>query len=377
MYQMQPTSPLTTVPVPVTISTLSFDPQTAEDESAVAGEYIEAEPAVPLQLVPQTGKSGEGRKLFSLGSKSAPQAAAANAAGTPCPDTWVPTFAQPYGENGECQTLDAQAQSDIYETISEIPELQSIIAHTPTNPTDVLPSLDLFGNRVKEETERAERAAQRKVKPSSVRGGNNAATADGGGALMGGFDGGMGDDMGMDGLNLVQLRLAEMSNQSGANAPQLSFNPVAGAQPMQDFALMSPDQYLSADMSGLTGGTIPDVIGFNRPGDTILNGDTVLDFSQPIALQRPTYKVAKQDTLDDLAVLIYGNSKVGHLIADLNAEQMDEVWRNGTRIVVLRSGQTVHLPVNTEIQDYLISPLANQLDELVTVVIDDRAPYIR
>lgn len=255
-------------------------------------------------------------------------------------DPEIPAFARPVLSRQE-------------ETISELPELKSQIEHKPVQLQVVLPSLDLFGSRLDEEIEAARQAAQRNVRSLPRPAQPQAGAFDG--ALRGASGDAPGsfafaesmDDLGMEGLNLVQL---EMSSNGDAGK-----------------TMANQTQYLKTDLSSI-GSLAPEIVDYKE--QHFLSGGMDFTPDTTIEVQRPVYRVTKQDTLDDVALLIYGNARVGHLIADINAERMDEVWRNGTRIIVLRTGQNVHLPINTEIQDYLCSPLANQLDELVTVVID-------
>jgi signal transduction histidine kinase len=85
--------------------------------------------------------------------------------------------------------------------------------------------------------------------------------------------------------------------------------------------------------------------------------------------KRPTYMIAINDSLVEIAERLFKMPDLAWLIADINAASLTEHFENGKRIVELRSRQEIELPLPSEIREFLLCRSEEaRAENLVTIV---------
>jgi hypothetical protein len=87
-------------------------------------------------------------------------------------------------------------------------------------------------------------------------------------------------------------------------------------------------------------------------------------------LRRPTVLMTMSDTFVSLAEHHFYDATLSWLIVDLNARKVNEIWKGNTKVVAVRNGETIELPVWEDIVEfYQNKPKLAKPDNLLTVVL--------
>ncbi len=87
-------------------------------------------------------------------------------------------------------------------------------------------------------------------------------------------------------------------------------------------------------------------------------------------LKRPTVLMTMQDTFVSLGESHFHDAVLGWLIADLNSRKVKEVWKGQTKIIAVKNGETIELPVWEDIVEfYQNKPRDARPGNLLTVVL--------
>ncbi|MBX9667844.1 MAG: hypothetical protein K2X93_09515 [Candidatus Obscuribacterales bacterium] len=87
-------------------------------------------------------------------------------------------------------------------------------------------------------------------------------------------------------------------------------------------------------------------------------------------LKRPTILMTMQDTFVSLGESHFHDAVLGWLIVDLNSRKVKEVWKGQTRVIAVKNGETIELPVWEDIVEfYQNKPRDARPGNLLTVVL--------
>lgn len=99
------------------------------------------------------------------------------------------------------------------------------------------------------------------------------------------------------------------------------------------------------------------------------NDDGITKIKTANTVKRPVYMIAHNDSLVEIAERIFNNTDVAWLIADINAGRISEHSEDGKRIIELRSRQEIELPLQSEVEEFLLAKnKAAKAENLVTIV---------
>jgi hypothetical protein len=87
-------------------------------------------------------------------------------------------------------------------------------------------------------------------------------------------------------------------------------------------------------------------------------------------LTRPTIIMTMSDSFASLAEMHFRDAVLAWLIVDLNSMKVTETWKGSTKVVAIKNGETIELPVWEDIVEFYQSkPKTAKSDNLLTVVL--------